>query len=523
MKKSNNPKKGVSFANLNHELDEDDTLPSSNSRSLLKGSISEDSDSPMIHNVTESTIAESSESEMEGLVSREEDDIVLSPSGHAAIADEAAAASKIATLTEEIDDTGRTGKRRKRYLLSPKKLFTDLMYWMFGTSFLSILLVFMANFYLLVVFFSLLIWAIGTAQGECVIMGGSNLSLLKEPLTQFASCFALSWTTFSTVGYGNVYPATQTDFGGDENNACEPMHIILMIEAFVGVLYAGCCGAILFGKVLRIQSSAQVQFSQPIVIRFGKGLNSAEDVLGSSATNPSEESQQPTCPILEFRLINELHSTHKGEIVDASINCVVSKKMTDHNETGDDDNDDKEGTNSASMAPGPSRWKNLNFFSKRDNGPEKLKTLPRRMFSKLKLTHEEHPFFKRAWTAVHILDETSPLLNPAMRSEIRENRGWPKEKNNWRTIREHLDFYQIIVSVNGVSRMNNAHVYSQKIYDSVDVVIGYQFVHLLTKDEKDNVKLLTEYLNDVIKQRGDDEIEPITDEDNEKPEGDTGK
>lgn len=145
------------------------------------------------------------------------------------------------------------------------------------------------------------------------------------------------------------------------------------------------------------------------------------------------------------------------------------------------------------------------------------------MFSKLKLTHEEHPFFKRAWTAVHILDETSPLLNPAMRSEIRENRGWPKEKNNWRTIREHLDFYQIIVSVNGVSRMNNAHVYSQKIYDSVDVVIGYQFVHLLTKDEKDNVKLLTEYLNDVIKQRGDDEIEPITDEDNEKPEGDTGK
>ena len=181
-----------------------------------------------------------------------------------------------------------------------------------------------------------------------------------------------------------------------------------MIEAFVGVLYAGCCGAILFGKVLRIQSSAQVQFSQPIVIRFGSGLNSAEDGLGSN-TDPSEESQQPTCPILEFRLINELHSTHKGEIVDASINCVVSKKMTDHNEIGDDDNQGSSAANAASMTPGPSRWKKFNFFSKRDNGPEKLKTLPRRMFSKLKLTHEEHPFFKRAWTAVHILDETCKL------------------------------------------------------------------------------------------------------------------
>ena len=118
MKKSNNPKKGVSFANLDHELD-DDTLPSSNSKSLLKGSFSEDSDSPVIEastNVMDNTIAEGTESETEKLVSREEDDIVLSPSGHAVIADEAAAASKMATLTEEIDDTGRTVRSIATYL-----------------------------------------------------------------------------------------------------------------------------------------------------------------------------------------------------------------------------------------------------------------------------------------------------------------------------------------------------------------------------------------------------------------------
>ena len=50
------------------------------------------------------------------------------------------------------------------------------------------------------------------------------------------------------------------------------------------------------------------------------------------------------------------------------------------------------------------------------------------------------------------------------------------------------------------------------------MLVGYQFVHLLSKDEKGNVKLLTEYLDDVIKQRGDDEIEPLTNENETKLE-----
>lgn len=504
-----NTKKGVSFATLDSEIkapapqsDTDPTL-SNPHRPPLKGNLRHDTDE---HNNIGSIpdVEEESEADTDALSTGEEDDVVLT--GH--VVDNVGATTQMRTLTEEIDDTGRKTTRRSRYILNPKKLITDGMYWMFGTSFLSILTVFMCFFYLLVIFFSLLIWSIGTKAGECVIVGGTNLAAMKnESLVSFASCFALSWTTFSTVGYGNVFPATQSDLEGyDYENQCEGMHIILMVEAFVGVLYAGCCGAILFGKVLRIQSSAQVQFSQPIVIRFGSGLNPEGD------NNNADDETKPTCPILEFRLINELHNTHKGEIVDASINCVVSKRMSDQN----DSEDSKNASTSSSMsnrdnALSISIFKRL--FSKSEKEPEKLKTLPRRMFSKLALTHEEHPFFKRAWTAVHILDETSPLLTPAMRSLIREEKGWPKDKNHWRAIRESLDFYQIIVSVNGVSRMNNAHVYSQKIYDSVDVVIGYQFVHLLTKDEKGKVKLLEEYLNDVIKQRGSDEIEPLTNED----------
>ena len=40
-------------------------------------------------------------------------------------------------------------------------------------------------------------------------------------------------------------------------------------EAFVGVLYAGFCTAVLFGKVIRSQSQAQVFFFDQMVVRFG--------------------------------------------------------------------------------------------------------------------------------------------------------------------------------------------------------------------------------------------------------------
>jgi hypothetical protein len=53
-------------------------------------------------------------------------------------------------------------------------------------------------------------------------------------------------------GYGSTYPAL-----GNENenpNNCMFITLICSLEAFIGVLYSGFCGAILFGKVLRIQS-----------------------------------------------------------------------------------------------------------------------------------------------------------------------------------------------------------------------------------------------------------------------------
>ena len=88
--------------------------------------------------------------------------------------------------------------------------------------------------------------------------------------------YALSWTTFSTVGYGLVYPSTSATV---ENNVrqCTVVTLFATLESFIGMLFASCCLAIIVSKVTRNQSFAQVQFSDPMLIRYGQGLRLPED------------------------------------------------------------------------------------------------------------------------------------------------------------------------------------------------------------------------------------------------------
>ena len=81
--------------------------------------------------------------------------------------------------------------------------------------------------------------------------------------------------------------------------------------------------AILFGKVLRIQSHAQVIFSDPIVIRYGSG------VQGDDADNEEheEESHKTPCPVLEFRIVNRLFNEVGGEIMDGKFQPIVSDSL----------------------------------------------------------------------------------------------------------------------------------------------------------------------------------------------------
>jgi hypothetical protein len=334
--------------------------------------------------------------------------------------------------------------------------------------------------------------------------------------------FVLDLVTF-VQGYGSAYPAVGSQ--SDSRTNCFFITFICSLESLLGVLYSGFCGAILFGKVLRIQSHAQVIFSDPIVIRYGTGVVEDADESSREHQGPMGQKTFP-CPVLEFRIVNRLFNEAGGEIMDAALNVVAnvdahyvdpSKEDTTtqesrttrkrhHRDTSGGSSSDATGSlpfssshhdrntiTTPSGGASPSFAKFLDplhsWFPGKSEPLTMMEEDPstrnvnKRIFSKMLIEASDHPFFKRVWLARHVLDDTSPLLKPRIRSQIRHNGGnWPSRLCNWSSIRDSMQFNQILVSLNGVSNVSACDVYAQKIYDFVDVNVGYQFVNMLYKD-----------------------------------------
>merc|ERR1712228_510527 len=85
---------------------------------------------------------------------------------------------------------------------------------------------------------------------------------------------------------------------------------------------------------------------------------------------------------------------------------------------------------------------------------------------KLTINMPHLPFFKRLWTVRHVINERSPLLRPWAKRLLRRNNGyWPKELNNYESIRKSIHFDQIVVNLSGTSNISASNVYAQKKYD----------------------------------------------------------
>jgi len=208
------------------------------------------------------------------------------------------------------------------------------LYWTFRKNFFIVLLSMACTFYAVTVLFAGFIYLIGVKNPKCIHVNGYDFD---ETRTRFVDAFALSWTTFSTVGYGLVYPATTATIPDGFNMAreCTGIAIITTMEAFVGILFSGIFGAIFFAKVTRVSSFAQVSFSDAVIMKYGTGVtgnvedaeyaegSSDEDVLVSPSTYIYQQSKLPV-PIMEFRIANRLYRQRGGEIIDAAINIVAS-------------------------------------------------------------------------------------------------------------------------------------------------------------------------------------------------------
>jgi hypothetical protein len=110
----------------------------------------------------------------------------------------------------------------------------------------------------------------------------------------------------------------------------------MALQSFIGVLFAGITGAIVFAKIARYQSIALISFSQPICVRFGTGVIHDTPVLDDDCGSDPEEDYNPRLPfpILEFRIINQLSREKGGEIMNASVSVVASVLQNDEESEG---------------------------------------------------------------------------------------------------------------------------------------------------------------------------------------------
>jgi hypothetical protein len=488
---------------------------------------------------------------------------------------------------------------------------SDYLHWTFQATFLQVTLTSYVFFVTIILFFATILFWITVHQPECVVAGEGFVK------TTYMDAFDLSWTTISTVGYGVIAPRVSTI---QPKQQCVLFNMFMAIESFVGVLFGGITGAIIFGKVARVQSFAQVQFSDPMCVRYGTGVlpkqcleeeendDSEDDSDGQAPDNPSapaggKKAKQWPCPILEFRIINRLSGQKGGEIMNATVNIVATTlaKANDldsvhssrrcksprqsasliskvssvlHKPRSRTKQHSWNASSVLSIASSAARaTKNTGaaFFGARKNvsnatgsilqkinhnlsrdhrleestaasscaeaeleqeleaevGRRIAETLqsvevqtaaltsvavdegcdstlaPRRIYHKLEIETDSHPFFKRVWNIRHVLNETSPLLSHKARRRIAENKGhWPDTWNNAASVRHHIRWSEIIVNFSGTANASGSSVYAQKVYDYVDLNVGYAFATILALDEKGYLVVDGELLNDVMEQCG---------------------
>lgn len=129
--------------------------------------------------------------------------------------------------------------------------------------------------------------------------------------------------------------------------------------------------------------------------------------------------------------------------------------------------------------------------------------VPRRIFCKLEVDTDTHPFFKRVWIIRHVLNEESPLLTAKAKKIIHANHGkWPQDICNPEFIRDNLHFHQIIVSLTGTQNSSGSSVFGLNVYEFNSVNVGYTFVKMLDVNSEGKLFVDEELLNDVREQKG---------------------
>ena len=382
----------------------------------------------------------------------------------------------------------------------------------------------------------------------------------------YADCFQLSWQTFGTVGYGSIFPATGSSTYSVPTVCLVVGFIasfeaylgvlyagVTSAILFRKVLRSQNVAQALFSDpiVIRFGKNELEGGHRDSVNKHNKDIGKDHEVLsknvsdvemGTRLSNMSlmtveeehdDENNNIPCPSLEFRIVNRLHDIKAGEIVEAKLDCVaILDHLHSELPSGDIDNSmhasvprqlrvkqrsmpsilhslTDSPTNRhhrvkqrSSFAEIAKTIREANKKEERDafHDPDSKQT---HMFTSIALEVNTHPNFNRTWYGRHRLDENSPLLTPALRSRIKKAGGyWPSDMNNYQSIKNSLHFRHILVCISGTSNATATTVYAQKVYDLVDVNVGYRFVPMNYRADDGSLRTDEYLLNAVCEQRG---------------------
>jgi len=394
--------------------------------------------------------------------------------------------------------------------------FGDVAMWVYGASFGKVLLFFLVLYMIFVYCFVVLLYLVDKyyTNSACI-----NVPEEGELCTRshFEFAFELSWTTFTTVGYGNVGPAP--DVG------CYPIRIICSTEAILGMAFVSMCSGLFYAKLLRLLGRAPVTFSSTLCVQYGQGLAvpKAGALTERSKQTISEDTFNPF-PVMEFRIVNNRanHAPGKNEIWDAEVTAIVQLSLEN------DPHENSEGMDEFQVNRS-SRWLPP-AASKINDG---VKSKSQQVFYKLALKPSFHPYFSRVWFLRHTLDATSPLLRRDIRNVIRDRPdGWDPTLNNYQDIRECIvEFNSLQIIMSGASALSRSEVFAEKTYSYEDVCVGWRYIAVCYEEDPSTQRLQRckklkknqisygddaatrvdlSLIHDIVPQRGND-FEPVDD------------
>lgn len=203
------------------------------------------------------------------------------------------------------------------------KVTCQFIDWMLNLHSLSFLSFSAFNYILLTFNFALIIMLAGWFEPSCITSssfgrdGGSSFS------ARLNDAWQLSWTTFSTVGYGWVSPSTSAIYV-DNTDQCVVISVILSFECLLGILSVSFAGAIIFVKLMQFQSIAKVKFSSIMLVTFGSELEENFDDSTFREYISEDDQNNSPCPVLVFRIANLLHDNVFGDVVSARVQSVAT-------------------------------------------------------------------------------------------------------------------------------------------------------------------------------------------------------